>query len=87
MKLKTDFALRQVAGTWVVLPLSGAVDFRSMLKLNETGALLWKALEQGGDREALADALCAAYIVDRKQALADVEDFLGKLNKLGCLEL
>ena len=87
MKLKTDFALRQVAGTWVVLPLSGAVDFRSMLKLNETGALLWKALEQGGDRESLADALCAEYIVDRERALADVEDFLAKLNKVGCLDL
>lgn len=86
MKIKTDFALREVAGVWIVLPLSGAADFGSMIKLNETGALLWKTLEQGADCNALVDALCAEYIVERNQALTDVEEFLEKLNKVGCLE-
>ena len=87
MKLKPNFVLRQVADTWAVLSLwSEAVDFNGMITLNESGALLWKALERGADREALADALCAEYEVDRSQALADVDEFLAHLQKAGCLE-
>lgn len=87
MKLNENFVLRQVADTWVVLPLAAeSLDFNGMLTLNETGALLWKALEQGGDREALADALTAEYAVDRATALSDVDEFLAKLAKTGCLE-
>lgn len=87
MRLKENFALRPVANTWVVLPLGAeSVNFNGMLTLNETGALLWQTLEKGGDREAMADALLAEYIVDRAQALADVDDFLAKLQKIGCLE-
>ena len=88
MKLKENFALRQVADTWVVLPLGDAtVDFHGMLTLNETGALLWKALEQGAGREELADALTKEYAVSMEIALADVNDFLAKLEKTGCLEI
>lgn len=87
MKLKENFALRPVADTWVVLPLGEeSVNFNGMLTLNESGALLWQALEKGGDREALADALMAEYVVDRAQALADAEAFLKKLQEIGCLE-
>ena len=87
MKLKENFALRPVADTWVVLPLGEeSVNFNGMLTLNESGALLWQALDKGGDREALADALMAEYVVDRAQALADAEAFLDKLRKVGCLE-
>ena len=60
MKLKEEFVLRQVADVWVVLPVGKtSVDFNGMLTLNESGALLWNTLEQGGDREKLADALLA----------------------------
>lgn len=87
MKLKENFALRPVADTWVVLPLGAeSINFNGMLTLNESGALLWQALEKGGDRETLADALMAEYIVDRVQALADADEFLEKLRKAGCLE-
>lgn len=87
MKAKENFVLRQVAGTWVVIPLGqAAVDFNGMLTLNESGAVLWKALEQGGDRETLADALTGEYNVSRNQALADVDEFLTVLTNAGCVE-
>lgn len=87
MKLKEGFVLRQVADTWVVMPLgSVGVDFNGMLTLNETGALLWKALEKGGDQEALADALTAEYAVSREQALADAQEFMENLVRAGCAE-
>lgn len=87
MKLNENFVLRQVADTWVVLPVGQAsVDFNGMLTLNDSGVLLWKALEQGGGVEQLADALCAEYEVERATALADAGEFLDKLKEIGCLE-
>ena len=45
MKIKSGFVLRQLADTWVVLPLlSQSLNFNGMLTLNETGAFLWLPL-------------------------------------------
>ena len=87
MKINKNFALRNVANTWVVLPLAEiTVDFNGMLKLNESGVLLWKQLEQGAERESLADLLVNEYEVTRDQALADVDEFIEILIKAGCIE-
>ena len=86
MKIKEDFVLRQVADTWVVLPLGQtSVDFDGMLTLIESGVLLWRALEHGAERQDLAQALTAEYEVSDQQALADVDEFLALLRKAGCL--
>ncbi len=88
MKIKENFALRQVAGTWVVLPLADAtVDFTGMLTLNETGLMLWNLLKEETTREALATALTEEYDVTYEQALVDVDAFIVKLNKAGCVEI
>ena len=87
MKIKKDYVLRQVADTWVVLPLGdAAVDFSGMLTLNESGAMLWKILEQGADRDELTAALLDEYEVSQEMALTDVDAFLNKLLRAGCLE-
>ena len=87
MKLKKDYVLRQVADTYVVLPLGQAtINFNGMLKLNESGALLWKALEAGSDPDGLVKALTAEYTVSEIQARTDVEEFLRKLAQAGCLD-
>ena len=87
MKLKSGFVLREVAGSWVVLPTGEAtVDFNGMLSLNDSGALLWKALEKGADKQGLIDALLAEYEVEASLAEADVTAFLDKLAGAGCLE-
>ena len=85
--LKDGFVLRQVADTWVVMPLGQmSLDFNGMLTLNETGALLWQVLEKGGDVEALTNALTAEYDVSAENARRDVEVFLTKLQNAGCLQ-
>ena len=87
MKIKEGFVLRQVASNWVVLPVGQAsVNFNGIISLNESGVLLWHALENGGDREALANALLDEYEVGRDVALADVDEFLSALTKAGCIE-
>lgn len=87
MKIKSDFVLRQVADTWVAVPVRQAmVDFGGMLTLNESGALLWKGLEQNTTREALANILTGEYDVSGEEALADVDEFIAKLEKAGCIQ-
>lgn len=87
MILNKNFALRNIANTWVVLPLAEkTVDFNGMLKLNDTGVLLWNALEQGADRDTLVKALTDEYDVSRETALADVDEFLNTLIRIGCIE-
>ena len=58
MKLKENFVLRQVAGSYAVLAVGAAsVDFNGMLTLNKSGALLWRALEQGVSLNWIMDGL------------------------------
>lgn len=87
MKIKKDFVLRQVASTWVVLPLAEeTVNFSGMLTLNDSGAMLWNALEKGADRDALVNVLTSEYAVSVEQARTDVDEFLDKLLQTGCVE-
>ncbi len=87
MKLKKGFVLRQVADTWVVLAVGEAIaDFNCMLTLNEVGAKLWLQLDKGCTNEQIAEQLCGEYEVSYEQALADVEEFVAKLVKVGCAE-
>ena len=87
MKIKENFVLRQVADTWMVMPLAEQNDkLGGMLTLSESGALLWKTLEQGCDLEQLANALTAEYDVAIDKARADAAKFVEKLSRLGCID-
>ena len=87
MKIKENFVLRQVAGTWVVLSVADtAVNFNGMLTLNESGLELWRLLELGSTREKLATFLTEEYDVSYEQALLDVDVYLEKLNRAGCID-
>lgn len=87
MKIKEGFILRTVAGTNIVVPVgSAALDFNGMITLNDSGAFLWKVLEQGADVDALVAALLGEYDVDEQTARKCSEDFAAKLEEAGCLE-
>lgn len=87
MKIKDNFLLRQVADTWVVMPIgTEMLDFNGMLNLNETGALLWQKLAEGGDTDALVNAITSEYDVSEVEARADVMAFCRKLIDAGCAE-
>ena len=87
MKIKGGFALKQIAGNWVVLPLADpTLDFTGMLTLNESGRMLWLRLIDSSTRDELAKALVGEYEVDYNEALADVDAFLETLTRAGCLD-
>lgn len=87
MKIKENFLLRQVADTWIVMPIGEEMlDFNGMLSLNETGALLWQKLKEGGNVDALVNALMAEYNVSEAEAREDAEAFCKKLIDAGCAD-
>lgn len=88
MKICEKFVLRQIADTWVVLPLADeTVNFSGMMTLNDSGVLLWRALERGSDREGLISALTCEYDVSAETAGADVDEFIRKLQTVGCIQM
>lgn len=87
MKVKKDFLLKTIAGKSVVIPVrQQAVDFSGIIKLSDTGAFLWKILEQGAEKDELVAKLLDKYLVDEETAAADVDRFINKLNEAGLLE-
>ncbi len=87
MKIKPNFVLRQVADIWIVLPLAEEnLNFDGMLTVTESGAMLWKHLEQGCDLDALTKALTDEYDVTEAKARADAAMFVEKLTQLGCID-
>ncbi|QCT73149.1 PqqD family protein [Eubacterium maltosivorans] len=87
MKIKNGYILREVAGEAVVVP-SGEVslNFQGIISLNETGALLWKQLEQGCEQKDLVQALLEEYEVDAETAEKDVEEFLKLAGDAGLID-
>lgn len=82
MKIKEGFILRNVAGSFVVVPIGEAtLDFNGMMNLNETGAFLFEKMIEGISREDLIKGLTEEYDVDEETATADVDTFIEKVEK------
>lgn len=88
MKINKNFVLRQVAQNWIVLSLADEnVNFTGMMSLNESGVLLWNALENGAEHDDLVKVLTSEYIVSLQQAETDVDEFIQKIMSLGCIDM
>ena len=86
MKLNQEFVLREVAGEYIVIPLTGLGDrFNGLITLNETGAFIWKQIEQEKEQDEIVDALLEEYEVSREQAARNVGDLCAQLKKLRIL--
>lgn len=87
MKVKSDFILRKISDSYVVVPVGDSVvDFSGLINLNESGALLFKLLQNGAEESELVDALLKEYKVDREVAEADVKKFVAKVKDADILE-
>ena len=83
MKLKDGFVLREVGGSFVVVPTGAELNFNGMITLNESGKFLWQALENETDTDGLVAALLAEYDVDAATAKRAVDAFVAKLRDNG----
>ena len=86
MKLKFDFAVREIVGEYVMVPLGqGALEFSGMISTSETGAMLVEALKKDVSRQELLEMILTQYEIDEESAAADLDEFLAQLRKLNLL--
>lgn len=85
MKQKKGYILRRVAGQDIIL-CEDNTDFDAIVTLNETGAFLWRQLNEPKDTEQLVQALREEYDVDADTARQHIAAFTDRLKELGVLE-
>ncbi len=86
MKIKPCFILREVAGVHLLLSVGAHTDAPAAMKLNETGAALFRRLEIGATEDELCTFLLSEYDVEEGIARKDVLQFLDSLKKIDALE-
>ena len=75
--------VRDLGGEAVLLDLASQRYFG----LDEVGLAIWKCLEEGLSPHAVVDALLLEFAVERPRLEQDVEQFLGRLETAGLVEL
>lgn len=81
MKIKSEFILREIMGSYIVVPTGEKlVDFKVMITLNETSAFLWNLLNEEKTFDELVRELISEYDVDEETARVDVKEFVELLN-------
>jgi hypothetical protein len=87
MKIKNGFISRQVAGNNIVVAIGEQSKvFNGVIKLNESGLILWNKLVGGANEAELVQALLDEYDIDTAIAEADVKRFIGELRDAGAVE-
>lgn len=87
MKIKDGFMVREVSGEILVVPVGAqSIDFKSVIRLNETGAFLWNKLQEDVTEDELLDAILNEYDIDKDIASVDIRRFVEKLIDAGIIE-
>lgn len=88
MKIKNGFFLNEMGSEFVVVAINDDSKkiFSGMLRLNQTGAFLWKQLETEKSESQLVSALTEEYSVEESVAAADCADFLATLREVHLLD-
>lgn len=85
MQIKHDFTIQKVGSSYVAVAVGEtSKTFHGMVRLNETGAFLWRLMaERNCTEEELVDAILAEYDVDRNTVVADVRRIVDTLKANG----
>ena len=87
MKIKDGFVVRELAGQSIVVALGEASKiFNGMIKLNDTGRVIWDMLAEGKEPEMIVDRIVSEYDVDADTVKKDVDAFINTLEGANILE-
>ena len=86
MQLKYDFSIQEVADKYVAVAKNRETEaVESVFNLNETGALILKAIQDGQDVPAIVSQLLFRYDVQPHEAETEVNLFIQMLTDNGLL--
>ncbi len=87
MRIKQGFLVKKIADEYTAIPYDGNYEqFGAVISLNDTGAFLWKYLEEDADEAELVAALAQEYTIDDALAKEAVTMFLAMLREHQLLE-
>ncbi|MBE6582005.1 MAG: PqqD family protein [Ruminococcaceae bacterium] len=88
MKIKNGFVLHSVGDENVVVAIGKMTKkFRGMIRLNSTGAFIFRQLEKETDEKGIIDALIAEYGIDEQTATTATTTFVSQLKDAGVLDI
>lgn len=77
MKIKDGFAKREIAGSYIVVPVGNTImDFNGMITLNESGSFFWDCFKKDITVDEAVEMVTEEYDVDRQTAKNDIENFV-----------
>lgn len=86
-KLKDGFVVRRIGMQIMAVPVGKQTsEIHGMIALTESAELLWNALTEGAQEEALVKIITDTYEVSEDVAAEDVKKFLEGLKEQGALE-
>ena len=86
MKLKNNYTLTGLAGEYVAVPLDGNDTFHGIVKLNESGAEVFRGMQEGQDKAQIARRLMEKYDIDRETAEKAIRVVADELHAAGLME-
>ena len=89
MKIKSGFVLEEVGGSYLAVAVGDrANSFNGMVRLNSTGAFIWKLInEKSLTRDEIADEIVKAFAdVSREDVLPGIVAFEENLRSAGIIE-
>ena len=84
MKFKTKFIVTKLGDDTVAVSVGGSNN--AMIRLNDTGALIWKGIEDELEEQQIVSRMMEEYKVDHETALKSVKSFIAKLQESDLLE-
>ena len=87
MKIRNGFVLRQIADSWMAVPVGNmAGEMNGLIALNDTAADIWKILQDDHTEKEVVGMLTLVYEADRKEIESSVKQFIAELRDKGMLE-
>lgn len=84
MRIKDGLIVKKVMGDYVVMASNSDI-FKGMLKLNETGYFIFKAMKEDIDFDDIVEKLTDEYDVSKDKAEEDLKIILDCLDDAGLI--
>jgi len=82
MKLKYDFAVREICGETVAVAIGeGSRVYHNIISLNETARDIFKLIQEGNDEDAIVKKMMEEYDVTEERLRPEVQALIGKLRE------
>ena len=86
MKIKDGFIVREILDSYMAVPVGERTrEVHGVIALNDTGAFLWRMLEEDTSEDKLIASMVKEYEITEKTAKDDIKEYLSFLREKGWL--